>query len=336
MNISLFDLKPTMDDLDIKSNFLNRLKNIKFENLLNLVIYGIPGTGKTTQIYAFLASILDTKVYDLKNIYFEDDKKITIYKSSIYHIEIDSISLGSNEKNFVQNFLKSYIETKNIGLGINKLILIKNAHLLSKQTQLSLRKILEVSMSTSRFIFEVSHLSNFAECLLSRCFLIRIPVPKIQDVKLCLINYSKKINFKINNSQIDEIINESTKIDDYINLKKVFGFYRYSMFTKKKFSFLYYEKFDEIINYMTNKKISFVILQKIRDIVNELYINLIPMKELLFYLFNKIFELNKTDDFRYKLIELTSNCDTLLNNGNKDCLHLEYYIVSIIDIINNK
>ena len=336
MNISLFDLKPTMDDLDIKSNFLNNLKNIKFENLLNLVIYGIPGTGKTTQIYAFLASMLDTKVYDLKNIYFEDDKKIIVYKSSIYHIEIDSISLGSNEKIFMQGFLKSYIETKNIGLGINKLILIKNAHLLSKQTQLSLRKTLESSMSTARFIFEVSHLSNFAQCLLSRCFLIRIPVPKIQEVKLCIINYSKKINLKINDSEIDEIISASSKFDDYINLKKVFGFYRYSMFTKKKFSFLYYEKFDEIINYITNKKISFVTLQKIRDIVNELYINLIPMTELLFYLFNKIFEFNKTDDFRHKLIDLTSKCDTLLNNGNKDCLHLEYYIVSIIDIINNK
>ena len=335
MNISLFELKPVLDDLDIKSDFLNKLKDIKFENLLNLVIYGLPGCGKTTQIYAFLASILDNRIYDIKNIYFEDDKKIIAYKSSIYHIEIDPISLGSNEKIFIHNFLKSYVETKNIGLSINKLIFIRNAHLLSKQTQLSLRKTLETSLSTSRFIFEVSSLSNFSESLLSRCFLIRIPVPKINEVKLCLINYSKKINFQIDDSNIDEIINSSTKIDNYINLKKVFGYYRYFMLTNRKFNFLYYDKFDEIIGYINTKKISFIILQKIRDIINELYINLVPMKELLFYTFNKLFDFNTKNSFRNELIELTAKCDTYLNNGNKDCLHLEYYIVSIIDI-NNK
>jgi hypothetical protein len=86
-----------------------------------------------------------------------------------------------------------------------------------------------------------------------------------------------------------------------------------------------------------SKKILFTTLQKIRDIVNELYINLVPMKELLFYIFNTLYETNKNDhDFLYKLIEFTQKCDINLNKGNKECLHLEHYIISIIDSIHNK
>lgn len=334
MNISLFDDKPNLLDLEIKSEILCKLSHIKIEELLNLVIHGNSGVGKTTQIYAFLATILDKRIYDLKNIYFEEDKKTISYKSSLYHIEIDAVSLGSNEKFFMQNFLKSYIETKNVGLNIFKIVLIKNGHLLSKQTQLSLRKTIESSSLTTRFIFEVSNLSNFSQALISRSVLIRIQTPSFEIAKSCLISYSNKKKYEISELTIDEIIKDSCKLDYYINLKRVFGFYRYFLFTKKKFNFIYYEKFEDIYIYIINKKISFINLQKIRDIVNELYIDLIQMKDLLLFLFNKFYDSNLDNpEFIYKLLEITVDCDINLNKGNKECLHLEYYIISIVNLI---
>ena len=88
---------------------------------------------------------------------------------------------------------------------------------------------------------------------------------------------------------------------------------------------------------MYKKKISFITLQKIRDIVNEIYINLVSMKELLLYLFNKLIDMNINNNIMiYKIIDLTVKCDINLSKGNKDCIHLEYYIISIIDIIHNK
>lgn len=332
MNISFYDDKPNLDELDIKSDLLNSLKKIKIDELLNLVVYGLPAVGKSIKIYAFLASILDKRVYDLKTMIFEEDRKIVTYKSSIYHIELDPINLGSNEKFFMQNFLKQYIETKNIGLNLPKIILIKNAHLLSKQTQLSLRKSIECTFLTAKFIFEVSNLSNFSQTLISRCTLIRVPMPKIEEIKLCLINYSKRKKHNIEEDIIDQIIEESNKVDSSTNLKKIFGHYRYYIATKKKFKFLYYNKFDEILDFI-NKKISFVTFQKIRDIVNEIYISLVPMKELLLYIFYNLLKENKNDI--EKIIDITVKCDINLSNGNKDCLHLESYIISIIDMIHN-
>lgn len=337
MNISFFEEKPLLDDLDLKIEILDKLKHINIHDLLNTIFYGLPYTGKTTKIYAFLATILDKRVYDLKNITFEEDRKKLFYKASIYHIEIDPIILGSNEKFFIQTFLKSYCETKNIGLNIPKIVLVKNAHLLSKQSQLAFKILIENNLLTSKFIFEISNFSKFNTTLGSRCVLIKIPCPKFEDVKKCLINHAISRNYQIDDSVIEDIIKTSNKTNYYINLKKVFGYYLYYISVNKKFEFLYYDKFDEIITLINSKKISFINLQKIRDIVNELYINLVPMNELLLYIFNTLYKIYINDNsFLCKLIELTQKCDINLIKGNKECLHLEHYIISIIDTIHNK
>lgn len=336
MNISFFDDKPNIDDLDFKLDILERFKDIKLEELNNLLFYGVPTSGKTTKIYALLSTIFDKKVYDLKNVTFEEDRKSMPYKSSIYHIEVDPLNLGSNEKLFISSFIKPYSETKNIGLDIPKLIFIKNADKLSRLSQLALRRIIEKNSYTSKFIFEVSNLSNFADPLISRCLLLRVKLPDLNEIKLCLKNFSKKKGFDISDEQINYIINESNKINYKFDLKKIFGFLRYYLATKKNFKFLYYDKFFEIINYITQKKISFISLQKIRDIVNEMYINLISMEELLTFIFNHLSNIYKDDEkFLFKLLDLSIKCDNNLKKGNKDCLHLEYYIISIIDLLHN-
>ena len=105
MNFNLFEYKPNLDELDFKLDILKPLQNINIDNLVNLLFYGVEGSGKTTKIYALLASIFDKKIYDLKNINFEEDRKVISYKASIYHIEINPINLGSNEKLFIHSFI---------------------------------------------------------------------------------------------------------------------------------------------------------------------------------------------------------------------------------------
>lgn len=336
MKDSLFEDKYNLDELDFKIDILNNLKYVNINEMVNLMFYGYPTSGKTTKIYALLASIFDKKVYDLKNITFEEDRKSMIYKSSIYHIEINPITLGSNEKLFVSSFLKKYVESRNIGLDIPKIILIKNADLLSKITKLSLRKIIEKNLKTVRFIFELSNLSSFTEPLISRCLLIRVRLPKIDEIKECLKNFSLRKGFTISNEKIEKIINESNKITMNIDLKKIFGSYFYYLHTLKDFKFIYYDTFNEIINFISNKKISFPNLLKIREMINEMYIKLVPMQDFLFFIYNELCSLYKNNnDFMFKLLDLTVKCDNNLKKGNKECLHLEYYIIAIIDILHN-
>jgi DNA polymerase III delta prime subunit len=338
MNISFFDDKPNLDELDFKINIFNNIKKETFNiyEMINMIFYGVPSSGKSTKIYAFLASILDKKVYDLKTIEYEDNRKIMIYKSSIYHIEINPITLGSNEKLFIQSFLKSYVQTKNIGLDIPKIIVIKNADQLSTFSKMALRKIIEKTSSTAKFIFEVSNLSKLPEPILSRFLLIRIKMPNIEEIKICINNFSKRKNIIISNEKINQIINDTLFISSKPNLKKIFGFYRYYISTKEDFKFLYFNYFNEIYQLINNKKISFVSFQKIRDLVYEMYINLVPMNELLYFLYNKFIQQfkNKPKELE-KFYEITTKVDNNITKGNKECIHLEYYIISIIDIIQN-
>jgi DNA polymerase III delta prime subunit len=341
MNLSFFEEHPTLDDLDFKTDNLLKFKNIKITDLdmlPNLLFHGPPGSGKTTKIYALLANIFDKKVYDLKNLVHEYDKKVMNYKGSIYHIEINPVDLITNEKLFIQTFLKTYIETRNIGLDIPKIIIIKNANQISNQSQMALRRMIEKNHSSAKFIFEINVLSHFAEPLISRCLLFRVPLPKIEDIRVCLTKNFIKANItdlKIINENIDYIIQESIVIDNHINLKKIFGFFRYFISTKKKFKLLYYEKLNEIFEYICNKRISFINLKKIRDIIHELYINTVPMNEIIIFIFNKIIDKFKDKNiiFKEELMEITVDCDKLLKKGNKECLHAERYVISIIDLL---
>ena len=334
MNISFFDDKPNIDELDFKSDLLEKFKNFNIHNMIHLIFYGYKSSGKSTKIYAFLASILDKKIYDLKNCIFEDDKKQMNYKSSIYHIEFSPLNLGSNEKLFIHSFLKSYIETINIGLNIPKIVLVKDANFLSKQSQLALRRMIEKNSCTSRFIFEVSSLSNFSEPLKSRCLLFRVQMPSLNEIQNCLINYSIRNNINISEKELEDIIINSNKVSNIVDLKKIFGFYRYYIIANKKFNFLYYDKFNEISNFIIQKRISFINILKIREIINDLYINIVSMDELLLFLFNKILDIYKNDiNFIEKLIKLATNCDINLKKGNKECIHIEYFAISVIELL---
>ena len=243
MNLSFFDDHPKLDDLDFKYDKIKNLEKVNINELVNIIFYGYPGSGKTTKIYALLASIFGNRVYDLKNIEYEEDRKTIIYRSSIYHIEINTCTLGSNEKIFVNSFLKTYSQTRNIGLDIPKIILIKNADLLSKQSQMTLRKIIEKTSYSAKFIFEVSSLSSISEPLLSRFLLLRVSIPSKDDIITCLKNYSERKNIKISDENINYIIDNSCKISNIYNLKKIFGFYRNFVTTNKHFELLYYNDF---------------------------------------------------------------------------------------------
>lgn len=336
MNITFFETKPLLSDLDFPCETLNKYSSVKIDDLNNLIICGLPAIGKTIKIYAFLATLFDKKVYDLKNIIFEEDRKTIVYKASIYHIEVDCIQIGNNDRFFIQNFIKSYSETKNIGLDIPKIIYFKNANNLSTQSQMILRKIIENGCQTARFIFEINNISAFLSALISRCLLIKIKTPSIIEVHECIKKMHLKNNIIIDDNTITSIITECNKTNYTINLKKIFGYFQYKTITNEPFVFLYHSQFDELLQLILNKKQSFVILKKIRDLINEMHINLVSMEELLLFIYNKLAEVYKdNNEMSYALLEITVESDINMKKGNKLCIHLEHYVISVIDLIYN-
>ena len=92
-------------------------------------------------------------------------------------------------------------------------------------------------------------------------------------------------NIIISSDTTYKIINESVeyKNTNIYNLKKIYGKYYHYKYTGKEFVYFYDNMVEELINTIETKKILMSNLEKIRTIINELYINLYPMKKLIFY-----------------------------------------------------
>jgi hypothetical protein len=91
---------------------------------------------------------------------------------------------------------------------------------------------------------------------------------------------------------------------------------------------------EELIKLIETKKIVMGNLEKIRDIINELYINLYPMKKLIFYTYyHFIHKYKNNPDFIKDIIDLTVETDINMCNGNKECIHTEFYFIALFELL---
>lgn len=332
--------RPLFNELDYGNNLLKKLveSKIDIDEMPNILIYGPNYSGKTTMINAFFASIFGRNFYDTKNLTLEIDRKIFNYKTSSYHLEFCAKELGTNDKIFIHEFIKTFIETRNIGLNIPKIVIIRNASLLSPIAQMALRRIIEKNSYTSRFIFENNSLSSFQEPLISRCLLIKIKPPSFEEIKNSIIKISDDIKSKnsFDLTVIDDIIKNSTEFNgtNNYNLKKIYGEAFHYIHTGTKYKYIYDDVINNLYDLVESKKILMTNLDKIRDIINELYINLYPMKDLIFKTY--YFFVNKysyDDNFMKSLMELTIKTDINMCKGNKECIHTEFYFIALFELL---
>ena len=60
------------------------------------------------------------------------------------------------------------------------------------------------------------------------------------------------------------------------------------------------------------------------------------MNELLIFLFEKLcIQFRDNNKLLKEILDITVKCDNNLKKGNKGCIHLEYYIISIIELIHS-
>lgn len=332
MYLSIFEDKPNLDEIGFKDIKLKAFSNFHIDSLPNFIFNGTKGSGKSTKIYAFLCSLFNDKVYNLKNNEYEYDKKKIIYKSSIYHIEIDILELLSNEKIFFSNFLKEYCLTRNIGLNLPKIIYLKNANKMSRISMLFCRKLIESNYISCRFIFETVGLNSIPNSLLSRFLIIRVPMPSIKEIENVFKSYLKNKKIKIDKKNFDLIIKKS-KLSENINLKKVMGFIRYYSVTNKHYEVFYDKHIGHLLEIIKTKNVSFTNINTIKNIIQEIYINLINLLDVLNIIFIDISKKYKNSDFLIEFVELTAKCDLDMNRGNKNFIQFENYVIKTILLI---
>lgn len=337
MSIHIIDKKPNLNDLNIKNKILLNYKNLDIDSMQNLIFNGLKSTGKTTQIYGLLCSMLDNKVYNLKHNSVEIEKKIFKIRTSIYHIEIDCYELLNNERLFFGHYLKEYVETRNIGLDIPKIVIMINADKLSVQSFLFLRKVIENNYKSSRFIFETSKLSCIPESIRSRFFIIRIKPPSLKEINSYVQGILIENKLKLSKTILNKIINEELYYQGYYHFFNIINGIDYYLETNKIIQNQYYEFIEEIIKIILIKNININQISKIKSLLEKAFINCYDFNDVILkvnYLLSKKFY--EDIDLLEKINTKTIECDYALNHcTGKYFIHLENYLLQLIILIHN-
>jgi hypothetical protein len=335
MDYSFFEEKPTIKNLDFSNNLINNLHNFDVESMSNIIFYGNNGSGKTTKIYAFLCSILDSKVYSLKNNEVEIDKRIFKFKSSIYHLEIDILELLNNEKIFFQNYLKEYISSRNIGLDIPKVIVILNSDKINKNSFLMLRKMIESNYYSCKFIFEVNNFSSVPGSIITRFLTIRINNPSKEEIEKTLNRILKTKKLNITKKNLNNIIEIDSRYKNYYDLNTIFCAFNYYIKTHKLLVNNYHNIIDEIILIITNKKLIFESLINLKTICEKIYINCYDVNELINIINNILINKCTDEKIRMNILHLSCECNSNIEKSTgKYFIHLENYFVKLMILLN--
>jgi DNA polymerase III delta prime subunit len=155
-------------------------KYIETNDIQNLLLYGTPGTGKTT-----LAKII------VKNINCD-----YLYINASDERGIDTI------RDKVQGFASS-ASFKSI-----KIIILDEADFLTIQAQASLRNIIETYSRTTRFILTCNYLERIIEPLQSRCQVLKITPPSKKETAQHVANIleTEGVNYEV--EQLALVVNK--------------------------------------------------------------------------------------------------------------------------------
>ncbi len=162
----------------IKNLLTNIIKN---KYVPNLLLYGPSGSGKSSA-----ANIISRNVTDINSILYIN---------------------ASDEKGIktIRERIKTFINIKSNNI---KIIILDEADELSEESQLALRKIIEIKTINIRFIIICNYINNIINTLRSRFLNIKLNRLKIQDINKVCDKIIKKEQIKIDEDTKNYLYNK--------------------------------------------------------------------------------------------------------------------------------
>ena len=164
---------------------------LKTGELPHLLIYGAPGTGKTSSVLALCNQLFGPERVNERVIELNasDERGINVVRGKI--INFAKVAIGTKDPKYL---CPPY-----------KIIILDEADAMTKEAQAALRKVMEENSNITRFCFICNYINQIIEPINSRCVKIRFkPINKKNIIdKLSWISIKEKI--KINKEALQSI-----------------------------------------------------------------------------------------------------------------------------------
>jgi replication factor C subunit 2/4 len=294
---------------------------LKTGELPHLLIYGGPGTGKTSSILALCNQLFGPERVNERVIELNasDERGINVVRHKI--INFAKIAIGTADKKYL---CPPY-----------KIIILDEADAMTKEAQAALRKVMEETSSITRFCFICNYINQIIEPINSRCVKIRFKPITITNV----INKLKYISIK-ENIQIDDSGLESLAKISNGDLRKSILILQNVKYLKidsdeKQISnsdiydmckYISDEQINKYIQSIINNKNMNNIINVTNDIFNNGYIiNSIIVKIVNYLIYNtEISDKNKS-----KLLFEMSTIEKSINDGADEYIQLLKIFISL-------
>jgi replication factor C subunit 3/5 len=328
-----------------KDDFLGLMEELYYEknryiNFQHLILYGPYGTSKEYIINKLLENIYGPYNIDVKEVEYiisgySNIKTKVLIKQSKNHIIIEPNSNGF-DKYLIQEIIHEYARSDVLNIFKQnkqfKIVIINKIDNLSYIAQASLRRTMEIYSNTCKFILVSDQLTKIIEPIRSRCILFRIALPTNIQITEAILHICKNENIKIKYKDLMNIINQSdNKITNAIWLLDI---YKYNISYDDNWNCI----IDDIVSliFKTNNCKSnklYKILLEIRNKFYILFITNIPtqlvIRKIMINMLKYITDIN----MKYAIINITSDYEQRLSMGTRHIIHIEAYIIKLIQYI---
>ncbi|KAJ2466830.1 Replication factor C (RF-C) subunit, partial [Coemansia sp. RSA 2320] len=196
----------TLDKLSFHNGLTDHLKQLASSgDIPHLLVYGPSGAGKRTRIAAVLREIFGPGADKLKvsQRIFETPsrRKLEINLiSSNFHIEVNPSDAGIYDRIIIQDLIKEIAQTQQVATTSArkfKVVVVHEADALSRDAQHALRRTMEKYMANMRVIMCSSSTGKIIGPVQSRCLLVRVAAPTVDEVVGVMDYVAKKEGISI-------------------------------------------------------------------------------------------------------------------------------------------
>ncbi|KAI9019771.1 P-loop containing nucleoside triphosphate hydrolase protein [Hyaloraphidium curvatum] len=208
----------SLEKMDYHKDLSVRLRKMAASgDFPHILVYGPSGAGKKTRIMAVLKELYGSGVEKLKidqrTTTTSSGRKVEInIVQSNYHLEVTPSDVGNYDRVVIQDLIKETAQTQQVDTNAPrrfKVVVINEAESLSRDAQQALRRTMEKYMGNIRFIMCCKSTSKIMAPIRSRCLLVRVAAPEVDEMVPVLTRVAEKERHSVQPEYIRRIAERS-------------------------------------------------------------------------------------------------------------------------------